>query len=163
MGYRSNMRMRTGPSNHGQPGTVPFLPLSSDTVYPVGSCAATRNADETSAGGVSGFPVLDADVFNDIREVFDAQTLAQAYRDLLSQTRQRIELLASDRSAATLSKIGHTLRGTASMFGAHELALLATELEYSFDSPGRHVDLLHRMEVACVRLEAALHGYKVSV
>lgn len=163
MRYCSSMRMRTGQSSQEQPATVPFLSLETDTAYPKRSYPVTGKEDEIRAEEAPGFPALELTIFNELREVFDPKILAQTYRDLLSQTRQRIEMLAVDHSSATLSKTGHTLRGTASMFGANAIALLATELEHSADNPAQHTQLLHRLEIACTHLEAALVAQKVSI
>lgn len=149
------MRMRAGQSSQERPAAVSLFA----TRFELADGHASARHGFSDGGSV--YEALDLNVFNGLCEVFDAQTLAGTYRDLLLQTRQRLCALAADPSPTHFRKVGHTLRGTASMFGANIVALLGTELEHAAETPGRQADLLQRLEAACDELEAALRGRQV--
>jgi HPt (histidine-containing phosphotransfer) domain-containing protein len=122
----------------------------------------TARINEADSSG-SLFAPLDPEAFTALRDVFDEQTLADTYREFLSQTRSRLIQIPPAPDSAFLSTFGQTLRGSASMFGAMAIALLATELEHSPRTPADSAAFVVQLSHACNQLESALRANKVAL
>jgi HPt (histidine-containing phosphotransfer) domain-containing protein len=92
---------------------------------------------------------LDPGIFETLRTTLAPSALLEIYAVFLSDTRQRLALLGEPNASGLLSQVVHTIRGSAGMIGATQIAALAERLERDPDPPSK---LLR----ACEHLQATL-------
>ena len=105
--------------------------------------------------------ILDASIFDTLRELLDEDTLASTYREFLAVTRARIAGAPGLNDVEAMHLLGHTVRGTAGMLGAVEVADCAGRLER--ETPGDYKILLAAVDRACAALEDALRKAEVEL
>ncbi len=109
-------------------------------------------------------PALDPEIFNSLHEVLDASVTAEIYREFLSQTRLRFASLAAGTPDLTrMREAAHTLKGTAGMLGAKQIAAGAERLESAVSGNGDAASIIRQILGDCGSLEAALRIRQVTL
>lgn len=120
-------------------------------------------------------PVLDPAIFGAFKDVLDAKTLGEIYREFLLQTQTRLAALPHLRDREELERLAHTLKGTSGMLGAARVAALAAQLEHELAGkpnsyPNSNPDLKPVLELvaqqladACAELQTALTREQVEL
>ena len=107
--------------------------------------------------------VLDLRMFRSWQEMLDGDTLAQTYRELLRQTRERLPQLAAMSTGKQLAELAHSIRGAAAMMGAVAIAQIAADLELCPVPGAAALRETEQMRAACCALEAALREQEVQL
>ena len=126
-----------------------------------GQAHENRASQLDSMGRVDRAPALNLEIFESLSQLLDRAILTQIYGEFLAQTRLRIHTLAQSADPHSVQATAHTIKGTAGMLGAAQIAAAAGQLE---DDPITGSDLgaaLAGIAENCMALEAALKGKQV--
>lgn len=129
------------------------------------STSERRHANASSASRHSqvrpSVPILDQAVFTCLQTLLEPAVLAQTYNDFISQTRERLLDCTPAMTSPDRHKLGHTIRGTAGMFGAHRLAACAAGLETDQPTAADLEKTIASLRIACTSLVKALRKEQV--
>lgn len=107
--------------------------------------------------------VLDTGIFRGLKELFDEDLLSETYRTFLMESRERLRSLHGKFEERPFRELGHTLRGSAGMLGAPQVAVFATLLEHLTPGSEGMADALTALSNACDALERALREQGVKL
>ncbi len=109
---------------------------------------------------------LDPAVFGALRGMLPTDVLAHTYREFLKRTRAQLVAFsaADDPSRANeRGDLGHTIRGTAGMLGATQVAVCAAALERTKVTASELRTAVTSLHTACTALESALRKEQVQL
>lgn len=114
-------------------------------------------------GNQAPVSILDPEIFGSFRDMLDPETLAHIYREFLLTTRQRIDSLSEAPDPEALSRLAHTMKGTAGMLGANCIAARAAQLEHDLTHEPNLLQTAQQLTGDCHALESALAAEQVSL
>lgn len=130
-------------------------PLSSRTLRE--AFAGIHRSPTAEASPPPGGNVLDADVFNRLRQAMSANALREVVATFLADTQTRIQQMQT-ADPETLRRQAHTIKGGAAMVGAVQVSAVASAIETGIDYCGDHRQKLLELESSLRRAEVILKG-----
>ncbi len=87
--------------------------------------------------------------------------ITQIYGEFLTLTRLRLQTLPEIFDRQQVGELAHTIKGTAGMLGAQQIAACAEQLESDLDSHRAFESTVQRLGKACLELETELRKEQV--